>query len=53
MMSLKTYGTLKMFLLSAQNNFYVILSSYVDRRASERKSTLSFMSLVGFQFAKF
>ena len=28
--SLKTYGTLKMdmFLLRAQNNFYIILSSY-------------------------
>ena len=28
--ALKTYGTLKMFLLSAQNNFYIILSSYVE-----------------------
>ena len=29
-LALKTYGTLEMFLLSAQNNFYIILSSYVD-----------------------
>ena len=27
--ALKTCGTLKMLLLSAQNNFYIILSSYV------------------------
>ena len=37
MMSLKTYGTLKMFLLSAQNNFYVILSSYVEGQVKKNQ----------------
>ena len=28
--ALQTYGTLEIFLLSAQNNLYIILSSYVE-----------------------
>ena len=46
--ALNTYGTLSMFLLSVQNNFYIILSSYVERHAKQN-SSLNFMSLVGFQ----
>ena len=37
-----------MFLLSAQNNFYIILSSYVEGR-EQINSSQNFMSLVGFQ----
>ena len=37
MVTLKTYGTLKMFLLSAQNNFYVILSSYVEGQVKKKQ----------------
>ena len=33
-----------MFLLSAQNNFYVIMNEFICRRACEKKSSLSFMS---------
>ena len=37
-----------MFLLSAQNNFSIILSSYVEEHG-QKNSSLNFMSLVGFQ----
>ena len=40
-----------MFLLSAQNNFYVIMSWYVEGTC-EKNSSLNFMSLVGFQASK-
>ena len=43
--ALKTTGILKMFLLSAQNNFYVILSSYVEGYV-KKNSSLSFMSFL-------
>ena len=46
MMTLKTYGTLKMFLLSAQNNFYVILSSYVKGHVKENQLWISCLWLV-------
>ena len=49
--ALKIYGTLKMFLLSAQNNFYIILSSYVEGHV-QKDSSLNFMSSVGFQASK-
>ena len=49
--ALKYYGTLKIFLLSAQNNAYVILSSYVEGHV-RKKSSLNFMSPVGFQASK-
>ena len=39
---------LKMFLISAQNKFYVIMSSYVEKHV-KKNSSLNFMSLVGFQ----
>ena len=39
----KTYGTLKMFLLSTQNNFYIILSSYIEEHV-QKNSSLNFMS---------
>ena len=35
--ALKTYCTLKMFLLSAQNNFYITLSEFICRRACDKK----------------
>ena len=47
----KTYCILKMFLLSAQNNIYVIMSSYVKGHAQKYLS-LNFMSLVGFEASK-
>ena len=50
--ALKIYGVLKMFLLSAQNNFYIVSSSYVEGHV-KKKSSLNFMSLVGFQAPKF
>ena len=37
-----------MFLLNAQNNFYIILSSYVEGHV-QKNSSLNFMSAVGFQ----
>ena len=37
-----------MFLLSAQNNFYIILSSCVEGHV-QKNSSLNFMSPVGFQ----
>ena len=40
-----------MFLLSNQNNFYIILSSYVEGHV-QKNSSLNFMSLVGFQTCK-
>ena len=40
-----------MFLLSAQNNFYIISSSYVAGYV-KINSSLNFMSLVGFQASK-
>ena len=40
-----------MFLLSAQNNFCVILSSYVEGHV-KNNSNLNFISLVGFQTSK-
>ena len=50
--ALKTYDTLKMLLLSTQNNFYNILSKFMCRRACAKNSILIFMSLVGFQASK-
>ena len=47
----ETYGILKMFLFSAQNNFYITLSSYVEGHM-KKSSNLSFMSLVCFQASK-
>ena len=38
-----------MFLLITQNNFYIILSSYVEGHV---KKILNFMLLVGFQVSK-
>ena len=49
--ALKSYCTLKMFLLSAQNNFYFILSSYVEGHVRKNLS-LNFMSSVCFQASK-
>ena len=49
--ALKTCGTLKMILLIAQSNFCVTLSSYVEGHV-KKKSSLNFMSLVGFQAPK-
>ena len=49
--ALKTYCTLKMFLLCAQNNFYIKMSSYVEGHV-QKNSSLNFMSLVGFQASK-
>ena len=40
-----------MFLLSAQNNFYVTLSSYVEEHV-KKSSSLNLMSSVGFQASK-
>ena len=40
-----------MFLVSAQNNFYIILR-LICRRACEKKSSLNFISLVSFQASK-
>ena len=40
-----------MFLLSAQNNFSFILSSYVEEHV-KKSSNLNLMSLVGFQASK-
>ena len=40
-----------MFLSSVQNNFYIILSSYVEGY-TKNNSSLNFMSLVGFQASK-
>ena len=40
-----------MFLLSAQNDFYVIWSSYVEGYV-QKNSSLNLMSLVGFQVSK-
>ena len=39
-----------MFLLGAQNNFYII--EFICRRACEKKSSLNFMSSVGFWASK-
>ena len=49
--ALKTCCTLKMFLLSARNNFYVIMSSYLEEHV-KKISSLNFMSLLGFQASK-
>ena len=49
--ALNTYGTLNMFLLSVQINFYIILCSYVEG-IWKTSSSLSFMSLVRFQASK-
>ena len=46
--ALKTYGTLKMFVLCAYNNFYIILSSYLKEHV-QKNSSLNFMPPVGFQ----
>ena len=40
-----------MLLLSAQNSFYIILSSYLEGHV-QKNSSLNFMSLVGFQASK-
>ena len=50
--ALKTCGTLKIFLLRTQNNFYIIFSWYVEEYVKKNWS-LNFMSLVGFQACKF
>ena len=47
----KTYRTLKMLLLNAHSNFYVILSSYVERHM-RKVSSLNFMSFIGFEALK-
>ena len=49
--ALNTYGTLIMFLLRVQNNFYIILISYVGGHVKQN-SGLYFMSLVGFQASR-
>ena len=36
-----------MFLLSTQNSFYIILSSYIEEHV-QKNSSLNFMSSVGF-----
>ena len=48
---LKTYSTLKMFVLSAQNNFYYCIE-FICRKTHEKNSSLNFMSSVGFQASK-
>ena len=40
-----------MFLLSAHNNFYIILRSYVEDHV-KKNSSLNFMSMAGFQASK-
>ena len=47
----KTYCNMKMFLVSNQSNFYLIMSSYVEGHV-EKSISLNFMSLVGFQTFK-
>ena len=42
---------MKMFLTGSQNNFYIIVSSYVEGYV-QKNSSLSFMSSVGFQASK-
>ena len=42
---------LKMFLLSAKNNFYITSSSYVEGHV-KKHSSLNFMPVVGFQASK-
>ena len=42
--ALKTYGTLNMFLLSVQINFYIIISSYVKGHV-KKSSCLNFQNL--------
>ena len=49
--ALKTYCTMKMFLLSDKNNFSIILSSYVEEHV-QKNSSLNFTSLVGFWASK-
>ena len=46
-----TYGTLKMFLLSPQNNLYIIFSSYIEEHV-KGNSNLNFMSSGGIQTSK-
>ena len=48
---LKTYGTFKMFLLRACNNFHIILSPYVEGHM-QKNSSLNFKSLIGFQASR-
>ena len=48
---LKTCGTMKMFPLSAQTHFFIILSSYVEEHV-KKNSSLSFISLVGLENLK-
>ena len=50
--ALKTYGTLKMFLLSPQSNFYIILSSYVEGNMQKNQVWVSCLWLVS-RFPKF
>ena len=40
-----------MFLSTAENKFYLIMSSYVEEHV-KKNSSLNFMSLVGFQASK-
>ena len=49
--ALKTYGTLKMFLLNTENNFVTIFSSCVEGHV-KKNSIMNFMSSVGFQASK-
>ena len=49
----KPYSSLKI-LLGSQDNFYIILSSYVERhlKKKKKKSGLNFMSLIAFHVSK-
>ena len=40
--ALKIYGTLKIFLLSVSNNFYIIYIEIICRRACEKKFNSEF-----------
>ena len=44
--ALKSYGTFKMFLLSAQNNLYIILSPYVEGYLKKIQVWISCLRLV-------
>ena len=47
--ALKTYCTLIMFLLSAQNNFCIMLGSWVERHVKKNQAGILCLWLVGFQ----
>ena len=50
--ALKIYGTLKMFLFSVPNDFYIIFIEFICRRACEKNLSLNFISLVVIQASK-